>query len=76
MASENIQKEYHNVITDIWKELKTRTDIPEDSDQFWDDAVKAFNAIAEKYKGTGAAFLAWRMALAALAALEDKHCKQ
>lgn len=76
MEKSNTQQEYYNVITDIWKALKVRADIPEDSDQFWDDSVKAFNAIAEKYKGTDAAFLAWRMALAALAALEDQHCKQ
>lgn len=69
--NEQLQHEYYNVITDIWKTLKSKTDGPDDNVEYWEKAVADFNAIAEKYKGTAGEFLAWRMALAALAALED-----
>ena len=74
--NEQLQREYYNVIIDIWKTLKSKTDGPDNNGEYWEKAVADFNAIAEKYKGTVAEFLAWRMALASLAALEDIYRQQ
>ena len=75
MKDEKELHEYHSALIDIWYAFKARAMTVSNEDAYWDDAIQAFDKVANKYKGTEAEDFAMEMSCAAIKSLENKYRK-
>ena len=62
------KKRDQQVFTAIWEVYK-RYRNPEDDEKYWDDLIKEFNGLSDKYN----CYLATRLARAVIDVLADRH---
>ena len=69
-------KKYHLAMIDIWDTFKPRVMTISNKDAYWDDVIKAFDKVADKYKGTIAEDFAMKMSVAAIKSLEAQYMRK